>query len=756
MLNIPVTARLFGLVNNEVLADAVRDVIRRHAILRTIFPERNGIIRQEIMDNTAAPALSVREVDTWSMTQVINEATDYPFDLTRETPMRAHLFSAGQGEHTLLFVFHRIAFDSRSVAPLMRDLFAFYSARIENRESDLPPMSIQYADYAWMQSMGEELPLFSDIAIDDEDIEARGIVPVRINPGMHNKLCTFAKGAGVSVDSVLHTGLAIMYSWLGFDIGGRVAVSTVEYAGYCNANTKKLCGECGIKNHQPMLIGNFETILSFEVNIQGNPTFRETVNRAAELLTADSMSKYFRTLFRLKPVGIETLSLPMLKVFVKPVPITERGFDLIFDLSERLSPDGKPQGIEGNVFFNSNAFPAGHMPIRLDWMMTLLKHGIENPDVTIDRLTAEEKPVTWSRLALTSGCSAATPESVQITRVAIVRDNGRQEKIPLNPISSAIDAAPGWQQSYVAFQDALQCRLVGIWEETLKLSRIGVRDRFADLGGDTGKARQVIETINKVFSKNLPELLMCGGATIEALAGAIFSELPLEPFCTIQTKRPDSKPPLFFVHGDVFGGGFYTIELARHLGEDMPFFSFNPYGLDGQAIPESIEEMAKAYLEILKNIHPSGSFYLGGYCSGALVAYEMARIIEREGRRIESPLLLVEAPAGNISETQSVDGRESKRPSPAPQGLQMRKTWVLNELFRLSDRYRPGQYTRPVAAIHPETSLSDEVLVRSVWKKAANNIRFLKTPGDHITCIGRHAPELAGILRDVMNNALIG
>ena len=45
-------------------------------------------------------------------------------------------------------------------------------------------------------------------------------------------------------------------------------------------------------------------------------------------------------------------------------------------------------------------------------------------------------------------------------------------------------------------------------------------------------------------------------------------------------------------------------------------------------------------------MHPSGKFYLGGYCNGALIAYEMARILEREGRRVETPLLLVEESCG--------------------------------------------------------------------------------------------------------------
>ena len=62
------------------------------------------------------------------------------------------------------------------------------------------------------------------------------------------------------------------------------------------------------------------------------------------------------------------------------------------------------------------------------------------------------------------------------------------------------------------------------------------------------------------FRKRFPVSLMCGGATVESLANAIISELPLEPVSEIQPKLPESKSPLFFVHSDINGGGLYTIE----------------------------------------------------------------------------------------------------------------------------------------------------------------------------------------------------
>jgi len=774
--NIPVMARLFGNIDKDTLAAVVYDVIDRHKILRTIFPESDGFPGQVILEEAVAPALSLQQVDTLNMTQAIKMAVDYPFDLSRETPIRAHLFSTGEHEHTLLFVFHRIAFDSHSVDPLIRDLFAFYSARMENREPNLPPMldsitnyelritDVQHADYTLIPGIDSETTAVNDYTTsgDAENFWSEGIVPVRINPGVHSRLAAFVKEAGVSLDSIFHAGLTILFSRL--DIYRRAAISTIRRVDYQPANPDPpLAGsECNQEYRIPAMIGNFEEVLPFKIDIQDNPTFREAVNRASKAASAGfaDESRHFRVLFRLKPVGVETLDLPRLKVFVKHVTVKERGYDLIFDLSERLSNDGKPRGIEGNVIFNSNFLAPRLIPTQLEWLMNLLKYGVMNPDTRINELPVEEKPTEWTYTALVPECTATDPQYDTITRIATVHDDGRQERVYLNDTqhSSSIAAVAGWQQNYVAFQDVLQCRLAGIWEETLGVSRVGVRDRFADLGGDINHASRVVASINKVFGKNFPVSLMCGGATVESLANVIFREQPFETVSVIQPVLPDSKPPLFFIHGAVFGGGLYTIEMSQCLGADMPFYSINPHGMNGLEIPETIEKMAEDNLRILRQMCPEGPFRLGGYCNGALIAYEMARMLEHEGRRLDTPLLMVEAPHGDISEGLSQHAAQQKsrmtKPSTAMQSLQMRKTWALNELFRLSGSYRPGKYAGPVIIIQPEKSLSEETIVRAVWKKAVDNIQFLNTPGDHITCIGRHAPELAGILRGIMDNPL--
>src|SRR5262249_6957798 len=86
------------------------DVVARHESLRTIFPERLGVARQEVLAAGAARVrLLVRAVSEVELAGALTQASQAGFDLSREVPLRAHLFALGGGEQVLLLVLHHIA-----------------------------------------------------------------------------------------------------------------------------------------------------------------------------------------------------------------------------------------------------------------------------------------------------------------------------------------------------------------------------------------------------------------------------------------------------------------------------------------------------------------------------------------------------------------------------------------------------------------------------------------------------------------------
>jgi thioesterase domain-containing protein len=96
-----------------------------------------------------------------------------------------------------------------------------------------------------------------------------------------------------------------------------------------------------------------------------------------------------------------------------------------------------------------------------------------------------------------------------------------------------------------------------------------------------------------------------------------------------------SKQPFFCVH-PAGGTVFCYLELAAALGPDQPFYGLQARGLDGEQAPhETVQEMAASYIELMRQVQPTGPYLLGGWSLGGNLAYEMARLLEAQGEKVE-------------------------------------------------------------------------------------------------------------------------
>ncbi|HVH72328.1 MAG TPA: thioesterase domain-containing protein [Candidatus Dormibacteraeota bacterium] len=177
-------------------------------------------------------------------------------------------------------------------------------------------------------------------------------------------------------------------------------------------------------------------------------------------------------------------------------------------------------------------------------------------------------------------------------------------------------------------------QLTRIWEDLLRTQPIEPDQNYFELGGDSSLAAQMFAQIEKVFDVKLPLATLFEAPTIADLAEILSREAPKSRWSSLVTIQPKgSRPPFFCVHPH--GGNVLVYrDLSRHVGDDQPFYGLQSLGLDGSRKPlKRIEDMAKAYIDEIRRVQPSGPYFLGGYCLGGAVAYEMAQQLQAQGEQ---------------------------------------------------------------------------------------------------------------------------
>ncbi|HEX8559178.1 MAG TPA: amino acid adenylation domain-containing protein [Pyrinomonadaceae bacterium] len=222
---------------------------------------------------------------------------------------------------------------------------------------------------------------------------------------------------------------------------------------------------------------------------------------------------------------------------------------------------------------------------------------------------------------------------------------------------------------YVEPRNIKEQALADIWQLLLGVERVGARDDFFELGGNSLLMMQVIARVKKVFDVSLPVAAFYQSPTVESLAEQI-RKLQRSPLLEaginltrderpagrhpviVELQPAGSNPPFFLAH--TLGGHLGDcLELAQELGAlDQPVYGLQARGLDDDAEPYTrIEEMATSYADAVLSVQAEGPFRLGGYCSGGLLAFEVARRLRERGHEVEL-LALIGAqptPGGSVS-----------------------------------------------------------------------------------------------------------
>lgn len=194
------------------------------------------------------------------------------------------------------------------------------------------------------------------------------------------------------------------------------------------------------------------------------------------------------------------------------------------------------------------------------------------------------------------------------------------------------EGRPGLQ---VQIHDGFCSKLSDIWQSVLGIETINPDQNFFDLGGESALAVQMFARVEDAFGVKLPLATLYEAPTIAELAAILRNEAKYagwSPLVPIQTSG--SKPAFFCMHGA--GGNVLNYrDLAMHLGTDQPFYGLQCPGLDGTCpLLTTVDEMARLYVKEIRRVQPNGPYFIGGYCMGGTVAYEVAQQLSAAGETV--------------------------------------------------------------------------------------------------------------------------
>ncbi|MFU8872798.1 amino acid adenylation domain-containing protein [Micromonospora sp. SL4-19] len=162
---IAMAVELDGPLDRDALHGALDEILRRHEVLRTVFPAPDGEPVQRVLPPTPVP-LSVVDVTgddpDGQVRTLLREEGRRRFDLAAGPLFRTTLFRLADDRHVLSLNMHHIVSDGWSLGVLRRELGTLYDDLRAGRAPSLPPLRAQYADHTRVDADPDGLAYWLD------------------------------------------------------------------------------------------------------------------------------------------------------------------------------------------------------------------------------------------------------------------------------------------------------------------------------------------------------------------------------------------------------------------------------------------------------------------------------------------------------------------------------------------------------------------------------------------------------------------
>ncbi len=519
---------LRGKLHLPTLSNGLNEVIRRHEILRTAFVP--GITGEPWQVIAPTCILNLREINLQDLPlakqetavrELVAEEQKRPFDMTRPPLIRVTAVRLSFNEHILLLTSHQMLFDGWSIEIFLYELGTLYTAFIDHQPSPLPPLPLQYADYAiWQKQMlqGQRLEtLFKYWRTQLMDLPALTLptihprpttpifdaasIPIMLSQDLSYDLLVLGKREGVTLFMVL---LAAFQAIL-----ARYSQQTDIVVG------SPIAGRSHIQVEP--LIGNFLNTLILRTDLSGQPTFRTILQRVRQTVFGAyahqdlpfeqllieqhaerdvALNPLFQVLFAFENHPRQQVSLPGLSARFLEVTSETTTFDLDLTMWEEHG------NLVGTCKYNAYLFDP------------LLVQRLRDDFVSLLTLIASQ------------------PDQL----IADLPEQGDHQS--LLPGASALKQTPQ-EDTYVAPRNPMEEHLAAIWSDLLSLPQVGIASDFFMLGGHSLLAVRLMARIEQQFGRRLPLATIFQHRTIETLAEMLQRQANASPWSLLlETREP--------------------------------------------------------------------------------------------------------------------------------------------------------------------------------------------------------------------------
>jgi thioesterase domain-containing protein/acyl carrier protein len=647
-----------------------------------------------------------------------------PIDLERGPLWRPLLLRLGENEHVLSLTLHHAIFDGGSDSILLSELSSFYKAISVGEVIEVADLPVQYADFAcWEHRRLRGEVGARQLSYWKQQLDG-AITELRLPRDGHRSAGATFRGSSTSFElpAALTSSLAALSRR---ERAGLFATLLAAYCALLNRYTGQedlvVCSPFASRDRAELeaMIGYFNNIVVMRADLSADPSFRELMMRvrALGIEAADNQNlplqrlaelpnlvrvPLTRGMFCYQDLSNRVLDLP--GITASPIDLRKETADFDLAMYMQSTAEGRLTGV---LEYDAELFDPETIRQFTRDFQTVLRGVSAHPDQRLSQLPrfgpqpAEveshlrrhpqieqavvldlpDRSGSVAYLVLDEYHAPSLNDVRQIVRSEFPEYLVPRSFVPVDQMPLTADgtidrsALPlrvieggRADTGYLAPRTDLERTLASIWRRVLWLDQdVGIRDRFADLGGHSLLSVRLVLEVEKELRRGVPVRALARLSTIEEMAELLERqdgdeegpsstplEIPRQTYHALLTYTaswvgervtPESlvvglntegmQEPLFWC----LQRYSELTQLAKYLGSDQPVYGMRSGNRVMLRTQRNIDALAAYYVGEILATKPEGPFFLGGNCQAGEIAFQIAKGLEQRGHEV--PLLVL-------------------------------------------------------------------------------------------------------------------